>query len=94
MIVCLCHRVSDSDIAREVRNGCASFDDLQDELFVARACGSCSECALEVFTACREAPAQAAAQANVQLGGLPAAGIAWRGGDSSRSAGARAAGLR
>ena len=53
MIVCVCHRVSDRDIAREVRQGCASFEALQDELRVATACGGCTDCAQQVFeTAC------------------------------------------
>ena len=39
MIVCVCHRVSDRDIEREVRHGCTSFEELQDELRVATACG-------------------------------------------------------
>ena len=39
MIVCVCHRVSDRDIEREVRHGCGSFEELQDELRVATACG-------------------------------------------------------
>ena len=49
MIVCVCHRVSDHDIAREVRQGCASFEALQDELRVATGCGSCTDCAQQTF---------------------------------------------
>ena len=52
MIVCVCHRVSDRDIAHAVRYGCASFDDLQEELGVATACGACGDCARETFAAC------------------------------------------
>ena len=48
MIVCICHRVSDRDIAHAARHGCASFDELQDELGVATACG---DCARETFAA-------------------------------------------
>jgi bacterioferritin-associated ferredoxin len=51
MIVCLCHRVSDRDIASVARQGCASFDELQDELRVGTACGACSDCARETFAA-------------------------------------------
>lgn len=51
MIVCLCHRVSDRDIAREVAAGCASFDELQEGLRVGTACGSCLDCAHETFHA-------------------------------------------
>ena len=49
MIVCVCERVSDRDIERHVRNGCASFDRLQLETGVASCCGRCSDCAREVF---------------------------------------------
>ena len=50
MIVCICHRVSDRDIARAAQAGCASFDELQFELSVATACGRCHDCAHETFT--------------------------------------------
>ena len=49
MIVCVCHRISDRDIARAVHAGCASFDELQADLAVATACGSCHDCAVETF---------------------------------------------
>jgi bacterioferritin-associated ferredoxin len=49
MIVCICHRVSDRDIAHAVRQGCSSFDELQFELAVATACGSCHDCARNTF---------------------------------------------
>ena len=51
MIVCVCHRVSDRDIAREVQHGCTSFEELQDELRVATACGRCHDCARDTFDA-------------------------------------------
>lgn len=49
MIVCICHRVSDRDIARAVRAGCESFEALQDDLRVATACGACHDCASATF---------------------------------------------
>jgi bacterioferritin-associated ferredoxin len=49
MIVCVCHRVSDRDIAHAVREGCGSFDELQDHLRVATACGACGDCARQTF---------------------------------------------
>lgn len=49
MIVCICHRVSDRDIARQVKAGCRDFGDLQDELRVATACGACTDCARQTF---------------------------------------------
>ena len=61
MIVCVCHRVSDRDIEREVRQGCASFEELQDELRVATACGRCADCARDTFDvvrACRPTAAE------------------------------------
>lgn len=48
MIVCLCHRVSDRDIAQAAAAGCASFDALQDETRVATGCGACLDCAQEL----------------------------------------------
>ena len=51
MIVCVCHRVSDRDIARAVQRGCTSFDELQDELRVAASCGACDDCARDTFEA-------------------------------------------
>jgi bacterioferritin-associated ferredoxin len=67
VIVCVCHRVSDRDIEREVRHGCASFDELQDELRVGTACGSCTDCArdaVDIARACRPTGVEARA-ANV-----------------------------
>jgi len=49
MIVCVCHRISDRDIERHARNGCASFDELQMDSGVASCCGSCTDCARDVF---------------------------------------------
>jgi bacterioferritin-associated ferredoxin len=54
MIVCLCHRVSDRDIAQAVRAGIRNFEVLQDETLVACGCACCDDCAREVFdNACR-----------------------------------------
>lgn len=49
MIVCVCHRVSDRDIARAVHEGCATFEGLQGELRCGTSCGRCLECAHETF---------------------------------------------
>ncbi|MBT9504007.1 MAG: (2Fe-2S)-binding protein [Burkholderiaceae bacterium] len=49
MIVCLCHRVSDRDIKRAVANGTHCFEQMQDDIHVASACGACHDCAREVF---------------------------------------------
>ena len=57
MIVCLCHRVSDRDIKAAVTDGTRCFEILQDDLRVASSCGSCHDCAREVFdSACNQQP--------------------------------------
>jgi bacterioferritin-associated ferredoxin len=55
MIVCVCHRVSDRDIARHVRAG-MGFDDIQFELGVATQCGRCEGCARDVVAQCSAIP--------------------------------------
>ena len=83
MIVCICHRVSDRDIARAAREGCASFDELQGELRVATACGTCRDFARETFAMHRACEAEVArfdchaverrvVQSNAALPGLAA----------------------
>jgi bacterioferritin-associated ferredoxin len=54
MIVCVCHKVSDRDIAHAARTGCASYDELQDQLRVGTACGACRDCARNTFEAQRQ----------------------------------------
>ena len=51
MIVCVCRRVSDREIARHARAG-MGFDEIQFELGVATQCGQCEGCAREVFAQC------------------------------------------
>lgn len=51
MIVCVCHCVSDREIARHVRAG-MNFDDIQFELGVATQCGQCEGCARDVVAQC------------------------------------------
>ncbi len=63
MIVCVCRRVSDRDIANAVKEGAACFDAVQFDTGVATQCGRCGECAREAFEhACSQ-----------HLGGLRAA---------------------
>jgi bacterioferritin-associated ferredoxin len=52
MIVCVCRRVSDREIARHARAG-MDFDDIQFELGVATQCGQCECSAREVVAQCR-----------------------------------------
>ncbi len=51
MIVCICHRISEHDIAQEARAGCAHFDALQDRLRVGTGCGACVDYAQATFDA-------------------------------------------
>jgi bacterioferritin-associated ferredoxin len=55
MVVCICHRISDRDIARAVQQGCRSFEELQFELAVATRCGKCECCARETLERCTRA---------------------------------------
>jgi bacterioferritin-associated ferredoxin len=59
MIVCVCRRVSDRDIERHAKAGCASFDELQMDTGVASCCGNCTDCARDVFDSARAGTAPA-----------------------------------
>ena len=51
MIVCVCRRISDRDIARHARAG-MGFDEIHFELGVATQCGRCEDCARDVVAQC------------------------------------------
>ena len=51
MIVCVCRRISDREIARHARAG-MGFDEIQFELGVATQCGRCEGCARDVVAQC------------------------------------------
>ena len=51
MIVCVCRRVSDREIARHAHAG-MSFDEIQFELGIAMQCGQCEGCARDVVAQC------------------------------------------
>lgn len=51
MIVCVCRRISDREIARHARAG-MGFDDIQLELGVATQCGRCEVSARDVVAQC------------------------------------------
>lgn len=55
MIVCVCHRVTESQIAAHAATGCSSFEELQTELRVATGCGACHDCARATFEDARGA---------------------------------------
>ena len=59
MIVCVCRRISDRDIARHARAG-MGFDEIQFELGVATQCGRCEDCARDVVAQCNAAHSVAA----------------------------------
>mgnify|MGYP003352532510 FL=1 len=58
MIVCVCRRVSDKDIAHHAMEG-KGFDEIQFELGVAMQCGRCEDCAREVIDQCHAKSAMA-----------------------------------
>lgn len=61
MIVCVCRRVSDREIARHARAG-MDFDDIQFELGVATQCGQCECCARDIVSQCSATQPVAAVQ--------------------------------
>ena len=72
MIVCVCHRVSDREIARHARAG-MGFDDIQFELGVATQCGQCEGCAREVFAQCSASHPVAALHSELNTRAVPLA---------------------
>ena len=71
MIVCICRRISDRDIARHARAG-MGFDEIQFELGVATQCGQCEGCARDVINQCSSTcPTANIRQANHLLEGRP-----------------------
>ncbi|WP_328824905.1 MULTISPECIES: bacterioferritin-associated ferredoxin [Uliginosibacterium] len=45
MYVCVCHAVTDRDIARAAADGARTVRDLRESLGVASSCGRCAQCA-------------------------------------------------
>ena len=42
MFVCICSAVSDHDIVNAINDGVSSFEEMQDNLGVAKTCGACT----------------------------------------------------
>ncbi len=57
MIVCVCRRVSDSQIRQAAIDGAHSLECLQIDLGVATQCGRCADCASRVLCDARDAGA-------------------------------------
>ena len=72
MIVCICHRISDRDIARHASAG-MGFDEIQLELGVATQCGQCEGCARDVVAQCNAR----CPSANIQLADNPGGCDPW-----------------
>ncbi|MES2423626.1 MAG: (2Fe-2S)-binding protein [Pseudomonadota bacterium] len=66
MIVCICRRISDRDIARHARAG-MGFDEIQFELGVGLQCGSCEGCARDVVDQCNVSQPVAALRRDLGL---------------------------
>jgi bacterioferritin-associated ferredoxin len=60
MIVCVCRRVSDSQIRQAAAEGAHSLECLQIDLGVATKCGRCADCASRVLCDARGAQHQQA----------------------------------
>jgi len=81
MIVCVCRRVSDREIARHAHAG-MTFDDIQFELGVATQCGQCENCARDVVAQCSATHPVAA----IQLATRIQESAAWKSSTASASA--------
>ena len=73
MIVCICRRISDSQIVRHARAG-MGFDEIQFELGVATQCGQCEGCARDVVAQC----SASRPVANIQLADNSSGGKTWQ----------------
>lgn len=49
MYVCLCHKVTDKQIKRAIKDGAENLADISEQLGVATCCGSCIDFAQEVI---------------------------------------------
>ncbi len=72
MIVCVCRRISDREIARHARAG-LGFDEIQFELGVATQCGQCEGCARDVVAQC----SASCPSANIKLATHTLEGSPW-----------------
>ena len=72
MIVCVCRRISDREIACHARAG-MGFDEIQFELGVATQCGQCEGCARDVVAQC----SKACPTAHIALAGHRTEGALW-----------------
>jgi bacterioferritin-associated ferredoxin len=72
MIVCVCRRISDREIARHARAG-MGFDEIQFELGVATQCGQCEACARDVVAQC----SATCPRANIKPASQAMEGSAW-----------------
>ena len=72
MIICVCRRISDREIARHARAG-MGFDEIQFELGVATQCGRCEGSVRDVVAQC----SGTCPSANMSLGADLAHGPAW-----------------
>ena len=73
MIVCVCRRISDREIARHARAG-LGFDEIQFELGVATQCGQCEGCARDVVAQCNAS----CPTANIKLASQSLEGSSWK----------------
>ncbi|CDS54604.1 FOG: HEAT repeat [Polaromonas sp. CG9_12] len=72
MIICVCRRISDREIARHAHAG-MGFDDIQLELGVATQCGRCEGSARDLVSQC----SATCPSANISLAADLALGPSW-----------------
>jgi bacterioferritin-associated ferredoxin len=53
MYICICHGITDRDIAASARKGARSVRDLEQSLGVGTGCGRCRSAAAELLRECR-----------------------------------------
>ena len=73
MIVCICRKISDSQIVRYAKAG-MEFDEIQFELGVATQCGKCEGCVRDVVAQC----SFACPVANIKLADNLTDGSTWK----------------
>ena len=49
MYICICKKITDSQIHQEVENGASTLNELSERLGVATQCGKCGKCARKMI---------------------------------------------
>jgi len=49
MYICICNKITDTEINREIEKGARTLEDLNEKLGVASQCGKCGKCARKLI---------------------------------------------